>query len=235
MKTPDEIRAHVAEVAQARERARAAGGAWPAKRELADALRALLEQLPATAAPEPALRALAAQVASAARDFAAAGSAGADARRDGLYAGMENFHDRGPLVGLANPIAPPLDLRIDLEAGVVRGVATFGAAHEGAPGLLHGGLLAAAFDEVLGMATSFAGNPGMTRELSVRYERPTPIHVPLHFTGRLDRTDGRRLHLSCDVEANGLRTATAHGLFIQVDGAKFAELAKAKKKRGAGA
>ncbi len=148
---------------------------------------------------------------------------------------MENFHDRGPVVGLANPIAPPLDLRIDLEANVVRGVATFGAAHEGAPGLLHGGLLAAAIDEVLGMTTSFSGNPGMTRELTVRYERPTPIHVPLHFTGRLDRVDGRKLYVSGEVEANGVRTATAHGVFTQVDGAKFAEFAKAKQSRGAGA
>jgi acyl-coenzyme A thioesterase PaaI-like protein len=234
MKSPEEIRAHALQVARARESSRAAGGAWPAKRELAAALRALLEQLNATAAPEPALRALAAEVNAAAREFAAAGAASTDsARRDGLYSGMESFHDRGPLVGLANPIAPPLDLRIDLAANVVRGTATFGAAHEGAPGLLHGGLLAAAFDEVLGMATCFAGSPGMTRELTVRYERPTPIHTELHFVGRCDRVEGRKLHVSSEVEANGVRTATAHGLFIQVGDEKFAELARAKQQRRA--
>jgi acyl-coenzyme A thioesterase PaaI-like protein len=203
-----------------------------AKRELAGALRALLEELNATAAPEAELRELAARVRSAAAAFAAAGPPEGE-RRDGLYAGMESFHDRGPLVGLSNPIAPPLDLRLDLDANVVRGSATFGAAHEGAPGILHGGLLAAAIDEVLGMATSFSGDPGMTRELTVRYERPTPIHAPLHFTGRLDRAEGRRLHVSCEVEANGVRTATAHGLFIRVGGEKFAELSRAKKQRGA--
>jgi acyl-coenzyme A thioesterase PaaI-like protein len=229
----DEIHAHLVQVAHARERSRSAGGPWPAKRELADALRALLEELNATAAPEAEIRALAKAVRDAARSFAMAGHAQPDAARaDGLYAGMESFHDRGPLVGLANPIAPPLDLRIDLEADVVRGTATFGAPHEGAPGLLHGGLLAAAIDEVLGVATSFAGAPGMTRELTVRYERPTPIHTQLHFTGKLDRADGRKLHVSCEVEANGVRTATAHGLFIQVGGEKFAEFAKAKKQRG---
>ena len=234
MTSPEKIRAHVEEVARARERARLAAGAWPATRELADALRAMLEELNATAAPDAELRALAAQVRSAAHAFAAAGHARPDAeRQDGLYAGMESFHDRGPLVGLANPIAPPLDLHLDLAANVVRGTATFGAAHEGAPGLLHGGLLAAAIDEVLGMTTSFSGSPGMTRELTVRYERPTPIHVALHFTGRLDRAEGRKLHVSCEVEANGARTATAHGLFIQVDGEKFAEFAQAKKRRGA--
>ena len=234
MKSPEEIRAHVEQVARARAAAQAPSGAAAAKRELAGALRTLLEELSATAAPETELRELAARVRDAARAFAAAGHAPQAAeRREGLYAGMESFHDRGPLVGLSNPIAPPLDLRLDLEANVVRGRATFGAPHEGAPGLLHGGLLAAAIDEVLGMTTSFSGSPGMTRELTVRYERPTPIHVELLFTGRLDRADGRRLHVSCEVEANGSRTATAHGLFIQVGGEKFAELAKAKKQRGA--
>jgi acyl-coenzyme A thioesterase PaaI-like protein len=233
MKSPGEIRAHVEQVARARESAREPGGAWPAKRELADALRALLEELNATAAPEAALRELAAQVRDAARAFAAAVPAQLEhERRDGLFAGMESFHDRGPLVGLANPIAPPLDIRLDLEANVVRGRATFGAAHEGAPGLLHGGLLAAAVDEVLGVATSFSGDPGMTRELTVRYERPTPIHAELHFTGRLDRVEGRKLHVSCEVQVNGVRSATATGVFIQVGGEKFAELARAKKQRG---
>jgi acyl-coenzyme A thioesterase PaaI-like protein len=234
MKSPEEIRAHVEQVARARLAAQAPSGRSAAKRELADALRALLEELNATAAPEAELRALAAQVRSAAQAFAAAGHAPPDSERPGsLYAGMESFHDRGPLVGLSNPIAPPLDLQLDLAAQVVRGTATFGAAHEGAPGVLHGGLLAAAIDEVLGMTTSFSGDPGMTRELTVRYERPTPIHVPLHFTGRLDRADGRRLHVSCEVEASGVRTATAHGLFIQVGGEKFAELSRAKQQRGA--
>jgi acyl-coenzyme A thioesterase PaaI-like protein len=232
MKSPDEIRAHVLEVARRRESARAGSGTWPAKRALADALRALMEELNATAAPEAELRALAERVQEAARAFAAAGHAPREAERgEGLYDGMESFHDRGPLVGLANPIAPPLDLRLDLEENVVRGRATFGAVHEGAPGLLHGGLLAAAIDEVLGMTTSFSGSPGMTRELTVRYERPTPIHVELRFTGRLDRVDGRRLYVSCEVEADGVRTATAHGVFVQVGGEKFAELARAKKQR----
>jgi acyl-coenzyme A thioesterase PaaI-like protein len=233
--SPDEIRAHLEQLAAAREASlRAGGGTWPAKRELAGALRALLEEMPASAVGEPELRALAASVREAAARFAAAGHVSGPvegARGDGLYDGMESFHDRGPIVGLANPIAPPLTLRLDLAANVVRGTATFGAAHEGAPGLLHGGLLAAAFDELLGYATSFSGSPGMTRELTVRYERPTPIHVELHFTGRLERVDGRRLRVSAEVEAKGTRTATAHGLFIQVGGEKFSELARAKRGR----
>jgi acyl-coenzyme A thioesterase PaaI-like protein len=231
--TPDEIRAHLERIVAARENVRAASGTWPAKRDLASALRGLLAEISATAANESELRALAAQVREATRAFQAAGHAQLDlARRDGMYVGMENFHDRGPIVGLANPMAAPLDLRLDLDANVVRGRATYGAAHEGAPGLLHGGILAAAFDELLGYATSFSGHPGMTRELTVRYERPTPLHVELVFTGRLERSEGRKLFVSAECEANGVRTSTALGVFIQVGGEKFAELARSKRPPG---
>lgn len=56
--------------------------------------------------------------------------------------------------------------------------------------------------------------------------------MELVFTGRLERSEGRRLFLSADCEANGVRTSTAHGLFIQVGGEKFAELARSKKPPG---
>jgi acyl-coenzyme A thioesterase PaaI-like protein len=161
--------------------------------------------------------------------LAAAGRAPASERPASLYAGMENFQDTGPVVGLSNPIAPPLEAQVDPEAGVVRGRARFSAAYEGAPGLLHGGILAAAFDELLGLATVFSGGAGMTRDLHVRYLRPTPIEVELAFVGRLDRVDGRRLFVSAEVEASGVRTAEASGVFIAVGGEKFEQLARARR------
>ena len=55
---------------------------------------------------------------------------------------------------------------MDAAAGVVR--ARFSSAYEGTPGLLHGGVPAATFDELLGLATVFSGGAGMTRDLHVR-------------------------------------------------------------------
>jgi acyl-coenzyme A thioesterase PaaI-like protein len=204
-------------------------GAWAAKRELAGALRELLALLPKSALADDELQRLAATAREAAARAAEAGRAASE--RPSLYAGMEDFQDTGPVVGLSNPIAPPLEASVDPEAGVVRARARFSAAYEGAPGLLHGGILAAAFDELLGLATVFSGGAGMTRDLHVRYLRPTPIEIELHFVARLDRSEGRRLFVSAEVEAGGARTAEASGVFLSVGGEKFEEFARAKRSR----
>jgi acyl-coenzyme A thioesterase PaaI-like protein len=222
---------HVDQVARAREAARNATGTWSAKRDLAAALRDLLAHLPNTAAAEQDMRSLEPMVREAAARFAAAGRAEVTGDALPLFPGMEHFHDTGPLVGLSNPVAPPLELRIDAEAGVVRGRGRFGSAYEGAPGILHGGFLAAAFDEVLGVATVFSGGPGMTRDLHVRYLRPTPIDVDLDFLGHLDRVEGRRIFVSASVEAAGVRTAEASGVFTGVTGEKFQAFDEARRER----
>jgi acyl-coenzyme A thioesterase PaaI-like protein len=144
---------------------------------------------------------------------------------------MEDFHDTGPIVGLSNPLAPPLEFTVDPVARLARGSGRFGKAYEGAPGLLHGGILAAAFDELLGFATVFSGGAGMTRELTVRYLRPTPIEAELRFTARLERVEGRRLFVSAEVEAGGVRTAEAAGIFTAVGGEKFEAFAKARREK----
>src|SRR5262245_335651 len=224
---------HAERVARARQAARRVEGPWRAKRTLADALRALLEHLPRTAAPVSELEALVPMIRDAAHRFEAAGHTAAEAGPEAFYAGMEDFHDTGPVVGLSNPLAPPLEFTVDPAARVARGSGRFGRAYEGAPGLLHGGFLAAAFDELLGVATVFSGGAGMTRELTVRYLRPTPIETELCFTARLERVEGRRLFVSAEVEADGVRTAEAEGVFTAVGGEKFEAFVKARREREA--
>jgi hypothetical protein len=165
-------------------------GNWEAKRTLARAVRGLMDSLCATDAPPSELLAIAAQVEASARRFAdqprmidppgvAEGSLGG---------GMEMFMDRSPLVGLANPVAPPLRLDPNPETRIVLGGVTFGNAYEGAPGCVHGGHVAAVFDEALGMACIFSGVPGMTGEITVSYRKPTPIHVTYPCGSRPDST-----------------------------------------------
>jgi hypothetical protein len=213
-----------------RQAAARADGPWRAKRALAAALRELLEHLPSSAASPEELEALLPAIRDAAHRFAAAGRVPAPSQ-PALYAGMENFQDTGPIVGLSNPLAPPLEFSVDPAAQVARGRGTFGAAYEGAPGLLHGGILAAAFDELLGVATVFSGGAGMTRELTVRYLRPTPIGVELRFEARLERSEGRRLFVSAEVEAAGVRTAEARGVFTAVGGERFEAFVRARRER----
>ena len=99
---------------------------------------------------------------------------------------------RSPLVGAVNPHSPPVRLGVPRRSGrSSRGV--FGAAYEGPPGYVHGGWVALAFDEVLGIANVASGYGGLTGRLTVRYRRPTPLHTELRFEAHTERVDGRRL------------------------------------------
>ncbi|HVF32618.1 MAG TPA: PaaI family thioesterase [Acidimicrobiales bacterium] len=84
-------------------------------------------------------------------------------------------------------------------------------------GHLHGGFIAATFDQVLGMAQSFSGHPGMTGTLTVRFRRPTPLNADLVVEGRLERIEGRKNFTSAQLLHDGVITAEAEGIFITVD------------------
>ena len=206
-----------------------AAGTWPAKRKLAQELRDLLSCVAKSASSEEELRAAAASVRQLVGTL---GAQTADAEIEGGSAptieGMEDFMDRSPIVGLSNAMAPPAELTPDFEARVVRGRVTFGAQYEGAPGVVHGGYVAAALDEALGMATIFSGDPGLTAELTVRYRRPTPLLVPLAIEATFVRSEGRRIYATGTVHAGDTVTAECNGLFIRVDRSKFAELQREK-------
>jgi acyl-coenzyme A thioesterase PaaI-like protein len=131
--------------------------------------------------------------------------------------------DSSPLIGLGNPVAPPL--RLTVVDNHVEGTATFGTAYEGPPGHVHGGIIAASFDEVLGMVQSVSGAPGMTGTLAIRYLKPTPLHHEVYFTGRVDRREGRQIYTSGTLTFEDTLCATAEGLFISVPLERMRQLA----------
>ena len=137
--------------------------------------------------------------------------------------------DRSPIIGLGNPVAPPLPFKeVD---GEVEGTGTFGLQYEGPPGCVHGGFVAAAFDEVLGMAQSMTGRPGMTGTLTIKYRKPTPLHVPLLFKARVDRVEGRKIFAAGELYAGDTLCATAEGIFVSVDFDRMRALGEAAAER----
>lgn len=140
------------------------------------------------------------------------------------------FFDNSPVAGLANPLAAPLHLRI--EDNQVIGEIRWGSAYEGAPGCVHGGYVAAAFDEVLGLAQDLGGHPGMTGTLTVKYRKPTPLHADLRFVGEFVRTERRKTFTVARLydKAENL-LAEADAVFISVDMAKLLELANERDKQ----
>jgi acyl-coenzyme A thioesterase PaaI-like protein len=124
-----------------------------------------------------------------------------------------------PVAGILNPIAPPVRLEVvDGENGTaeIRGTAWFDYPYEGPPNCVHGGVIAATFDEILGAANIIAGVPGMTGTLNVRYRKPTPLRAELRLEARFLERSGRKIRTWGGMYHGDVLTAEADGLFIQV-------------------
>lgn len=118
-----------------------------------------------------------------------------------------------PLVGPLNPIAPPITFTsID---GVVHGRATWGAAYCGPPNHVHGGIIAAAFDELLGTVNMVNGVGAMTGTLTIRYRNPTPLHQEIRMEGHCKRIEGRKVFAEGTLWHGETLLAEADGVFIQ--------------------
>ena len=209
-------------------------GKWAQRRRLADAMRLVIERLISSDAPESELQ----RAADALERYAEALEAHPRLRYVHGYAESANagdvsaFFDRSPMIGLANPLAPPITIAKTgdrtAEAHVV-----FSSAYEGPPGNVHGGFVAAAFDEVLGFVQSLSGRPGMTGTLIVRYRKPTPLHTPLRFTAEYVRSEGRKLYTEARVHAGDVLCAEAEGIFVSIERQRFAELERERAAREA--
>jgi acyl-coenzyme A thioesterase PaaI-like protein len=131
--------------------------------------------------------------------------------RHGSYG--EITHELGGVAGCSNPLSPGLNMWI--EGDQAFGTVTFGQAYEGPPGCVHGGYVAAIFDQFLGVAQLAAKQPGMTGTLSVRYHRPTPLHRELKLAAKVETLGGRKTRVGGEISVDGRVTASAQGLFVR--------------------
>lgn len=117
-----------------------------------------------------------------------------------------------PVIGLRNPIAPPLAVTSDA-TGRAETEFHCGAAYEGPPGLVHGGVVSLILDQVLGHAVGAAGRPGMTGTLTVVYRQGTPLG-DLRVEAWIDREDGIKTWAKAHLIGPAGVTAEAEGVFI---------------------
>ena len=66
-------------------------------------------------------------------------------------------------------------------------------AYQGYPGIVHGGIVAAMLDEVVGRVAMIGDHHHfmMSVRMDVKYRHPVPTETPLHITGRIVRLRGR--------------------------------------------
>ncbi len=55
-----------------------------------------------------------------------------------------------------------------------------------------------------------------TAEITVRYLKPTPNDIPVELRAQVQKIEGRRTWLTCEVFADGIKTAEAEALGVRV-------------------
>jgi acyl-coenzyme A thioesterase PaaI-like protein len=192
-------------------------GDEPGTVRLADSTRALIGSVRRADAPSEALERATALIDEAVAVLAPHLVQGVPAQsRGGVGRAPIDPHwvfPYSPIIGALNPIAPPCTFVFDGER--MHGTAHLGAPYNGPPGMVHGGVIALVFDELLGATAMCLEIPGFTGTLSIRYERPTPIDADLDLEASHVRTEGRKTFVSGTISHGGVVTASAEGVFIR--------------------
>ncbi len=126
------------------------------------------------------------------------------------------------VIGSCNPLAPPITVEFDGDRAI--GHTVFTAPYEGAPGCVHGAVLAGAFDIMLTAANVIANGAGPTVNLSIRYLLPTRVGEPARFESWVTSLDGRRTHSRGQLIQGGVVTVEAVGEFVNMERSRITSL-----------
>jgi acyl-coenzyme A thioesterase PaaI-like protein len=118
-----------------------------------------------------------------------------------------------PIMGRLNPASFGIEIRRVGEKVVSEVVLAEPA--EGATGLVHGGVIAAIYDEVLAAANLMIKAGGPTGTLTVRYRKPTPLYAPLRFEAWVDRLEDRKVHVHGHCLLGEQRLSEAQAVFVR--------------------
>jgi acyl-coenzyme A thioesterase PaaI-like protein len=186
--------------------------------ELTTSVRRLVEATVGTGHPTDELRSLAVEVDALADRLGAVLDDDPWTARSS--AGVEDpggLMGINPAIGRANPLSPVMDLQVG--EGTVQGTVRFDLQHVGPPYRAHGGIIAAVFDQALGIAAIAGGSPGMTGSMTVRYRRATPLREDLRIEARMVGGEGRVSHATGEIyDDEGRVTAEAEAMFVQPKG-----------------
>jgi acyl-coenzyme A thioesterase PaaI-like protein len=117
------------------------------------------------------------------------------------------------VIGVRNPVAPPLVVGQGDDGGVFTDF-NLGAAYEGPPGHVHGGVAALVLDHILGAAASSQEKPRLTGTITLRYLRLTRLGN-LRAEARIARTDGVKTYAVGHLADDEGITVEAEGVFIR--------------------
>ena len=120
--------------------------------------------------------------------------------------------------GPNNPEGLHLTFTIDEQAHTAAASVTLDERYQGAPGYVHGGIIATLLDEAMSKLNRSLGVLAVTRQMDVSYLRPAPIGARMKVQSHFVRREGRKLFheaelLSLEDEV----LARCSGLWITID------------------
>ena len=104
--------------------------------------------------------------------------------------------------GKSNPIGLHLTYRQEGDALVTD--FTPGGAHEGWPGIVHGGIIATLLYEVMENFAYRNGTLAMMRDMDINFRRPASIGRPITALARLELSAGREVSLTATLVQNNI-------------------------------
>ena len=170
-----------------------------ALRQIAASIRRLARYANTVPDSPEALRPVAERLASLVEDLPGEKHPDGSRRRSRFHDDMDpadySANPRGthPLMGSSNPVAPPLQLRVDGDRMLAD--VTYDTFYEGNLGWVQGGFIAAGFDVMVVTAARLSGRTGPTGTLEVRYRKPTLIHDPMRYESWCESREGRKIFI----------------------------------------
>lgn len=190
--------------------------ALPQWRRLADGLRRLVAASVEQDADPAQLAAYAERVESLAASLERSATGKRVALVDSAWEserGTMAYLPFSPIMGSLNPASFGIEIRHEGERVVCE--VRLGEVVEGATGLVHGGVIAGIYDELLASANLMIKSGGPTGTLTVRYRRPTPLYSLLRFEGWVERTDAKKVYTKGHCLAGDVVVSEAEAIFVK--------------------
>lgn len=118
-----------------------------------------------------------------------------------------------PIMGALNPASFGIEIRQETDRVVSE--IRLDEVVEGAGGLVHGGVIAGIYDELLAAANLMIKSGGPTGTLTIRYRRPTPLYTPLRFEAWIDRIDERKVYAKGHCRVGDEIVTEAEAIFVK--------------------
>jgi uncharacterized protein (TIGR00369 family) len=94
--------------------------------------------------------------------------------------------------------------------------------YTGPPGHCHGGIIASILDDAMGKVNKLHHVVALTKEMTVQYLKPVPLHKALRVEGRELQVEGRQhINTAEIVNEKGEVLARSKGIFIAIDPEKM--------------